>query len=59
MRGLGNCYRMRVRDTECGDINSGTQYEEKFHYFHAGSGSGFREKSWVHIQYEQQDSNSI
>jgi len=27
MRGLGNCYRMRVRDTECGDINSGELLE--------------------------------
>ena len=26
MRGLGNCYRMKVRDTQCGDINSGKFY---------------------------------
>ena len=27
MKGLGNCYRMRVRDTVCGDIAAGKDLE--------------------------------
>lgn len=29
MQGLGNCYRMRIRDTTCGDLNAGPLLERE------------------------------
>ena len=47
MMGLGNCYRLKVRDTNCGDINGGELLEREIIAQAINTGKNILESFWA------------